>query len=1352
MSTRQAARRPKESTEGGSVVRGHRILVVEDDLFFQEYVSDLLTREGAEVIRAPDGESALSQVAASRPSIILIDLEIPKIHGFELLRILRSRPDTSSIPLIMMSGKVDREVFDRHAQGRVRADGYLIKPFSPPELLSALRLALHPGERAVPRKAPPATQAAAGATTASSPSPSPRGDPGKPPTILVVDDSDHIRSMVGDFLREAGAEVLEAADGKAGLARAIQVKPDGVLLDVQMPHLNGFVVCELLKKDPATRSIPIIIMSAVADEETFRKHSRLKNRADAYLLKPFKKGDLLALLSRLTGHRAFASPRPPDKSDFVLPPSPESSDSPPFSAGAAAGASREGELSELVGRLTAERDRIQEEARRQAFADEERKQELAEKLSLALKRLEDLDSGAGKEQEQSRRLAESLAAAEAAGLQAEEEKKGLEARLKKQEGEIASARGNAAELEKVRKLAARETGLRRDLEIQVKTLSAERDAALDDQSRVKAVSGKTAGKAQEMEKKLATVQQELAAARKMAAGETAARMEAESKLVSIIQERDMAGKEAADLRGKLAGEGSLGDRLAAAENERREAVAELQKLRDERARAEKDQREKEASSAIRSASGEKARAQLEKEQASLKEELAVAVKRAAESDALALRLREREEMVRDMEKRLADEAARIKGLREDLARALEEGERIRSEHSRGEKDREGARARLDREKADADREIAALRDRAAALDKEKAEALARSSALSEELAAIRRDVERAKAGLGETEKKALEREGDLRREQAGRKKAEEEAAAGRKAAEAAALQHAALERAVAAEKETAAAGRKESAILQQKLTAEEKKALDLADSLAAEERKGRELHLEAEKGKAARTHLENSLAENRKKLEETAHARDGLEKALADTRQKLEESVKARELQDKATAGLRKTMEEGERARAALEKSLSEEKARHLAAVEQGKRLQAEGESLRRALAATGEKGGKLEAVLRDLEGKGKALAADLEKEKQFRSAAESALLESRKEGERLEGEREKREGALKAETARVAKDKAETARRLEEAQGEGRKLAEKIKAAEAATAGAREKEREAADDLARIRGVLDAALHQARGLLGAPAGSKEGLEALVRSLAATLEKEFPKGKGAFAARVGGVSRAVLAVALVAGLFAGAAGGYLVLPGLLGGRAADVSDPASGEPAAPSAAGSPIDDSPALIEYAKSWSRLTQETAQADLGIQATLHSAAEAELALDLIARKDGWSAAKLRDAVSEARQVLGGDVLVATVLVKAGTHAAPSEGELLKRLMVKDPWGKMIPAVDLGKARGLGKSLVAAARAPNPDYRDATGVTVAFPRRGLRLEAKTLQLVLAPTGDQPGRMVTWDLSGWGG
>lgn len=110
--------------------------------------------------------------------------------------------------------------------------------------------------------------------------------------ILVVDDEKNIRLVVGKSLEKAGFDVYYAVDGVQAVEKANDTNPDLVLLDLRLPKMNGFLVLEALKSDTSTENIPVIILSALSEEDDVQKAISLG--AEDFLVKPISQSDLLS--------------------------------------------------------------------------------------------------------------------------------------------------------------------------------------------------------------------------------------------------------------------------------------------------------------------------------------------------------------------------------------------------------------------------------------------------------------------------------------------------------------------------------------------------------------------------------------------------------------------------------------------------------------------------------------------------------------------------------------------------------------------------------------------------------------------------------------------------------------------------------------------------------------------------------------------------------------------------------------------------------------------------------------------------------------------------------------------------
>jgi CheY-like chemotaxis protein len=117
--------------------------------------------------------------------------------------------------------------------------------------------------------------------------------------VLVIDDEAPIRENLVRFLQLEGHAVLQAVDGRAGIEAIRTHKPDFILCDVMMPHLDGFEVLGLTQADPALRGIPFVFLSASAEPE--KLESALQRGAIGYVTKPFNLAYLRQLLTKNLG-------------------------------------------------------------------------------------------------------------------------------------------------------------------------------------------------------------------------------------------------------------------------------------------------------------------------------------------------------------------------------------------------------------------------------------------------------------------------------------------------------------------------------------------------------------------------------------------------------------------------------------------------------------------------------------------------------------------------------------------------------------------------------------------------------------------------------------------------------------------------------------------------------------------------------------------------------------------------------------------------------------------------------------------------------------------------------------------
>lgn len=121
------------------------------------------------------------------------------------------------------------------------------------------------------------------------------------PLILAVDDERDVTDLVAFQLTRAGCTVLTAGNGRQALASVRERRPDLIILDLMLPDIDGFGICEILRRTPATATIPVVLLTAWATADA--RHLGLELGALDYITKPFSPRDLVERVQRLLALR-----------------------------------------------------------------------------------------------------------------------------------------------------------------------------------------------------------------------------------------------------------------------------------------------------------------------------------------------------------------------------------------------------------------------------------------------------------------------------------------------------------------------------------------------------------------------------------------------------------------------------------------------------------------------------------------------------------------------------------------------------------------------------------------------------------------------------------------------------------------------------------------------------------------------------------------------------------------------------------------------------------------------------------------------------------------------------------------
>jgi CheY-like chemotaxis protein len=241
---------PKQLPQG----RYGKVLVIDDDSSARDLMQRYLTREGFQPVTAESGEEGLRLARELRPDAITLDVMMPKMDGWAVLRELKGDAELRDIPVIMVT-----IVDDKSLGYTLGADDYLTKPIEREQLATVVQKyrCAHP-----------------------------------PCPVLLVEDDETTRGMMRSMLERDGWCVTEAANGEEGLARVGESAPNVILLDLMMPQMDGFEFLSRLRREEGSRDIPVVVITA--KELTAEDREQLRGSVQKVLAKgEFTMEDLL---------------------------------------------------------------------------------------------------------------------------------------------------------------------------------------------------------------------------------------------------------------------------------------------------------------------------------------------------------------------------------------------------------------------------------------------------------------------------------------------------------------------------------------------------------------------------------------------------------------------------------------------------------------------------------------------------------------------------------------------------------------------------------------------------------------------------------------------------------------------------------------------------------------------------------------------------------------------------------------------------------------------------------------------------------------------------------------------------
>lgn len=225
------------------------VLIIDDNESARDLTSRSLVQAGYRVIKASSGQEGLQLAITEIPDAILLDVLMPDVDGWAVLRALKLSPQIAHVPVIMMT-----IIDDRKLGYSLGASDYLLKPTSSDQLISVLQ------------KYRPTAQGEG--------------------WIMLVEDNEVNREMTRRQLQSSSWQVMEAANGLEALEQLKQQIPNVILLDLMMPEMDGFEFLQTLRQEPEWQAIPVIVLTAkdLTEEDRARLEGQIQqlHRKGAY--------------------------------------------------------------------------------------------------------------------------------------------------------------------------------------------------------------------------------------------------------------------------------------------------------------------------------------------------------------------------------------------------------------------------------------------------------------------------------------------------------------------------------------------------------------------------------------------------------------------------------------------------------------------------------------------------------------------------------------------------------------------------------------------------------------------------------------------------------------------------------------------------------------------------------------------------------------------------------------------------------------------------------------------------------------------------------------------------------------
>jgi two-component system sensor histidine kinase/response regulator len=241
-----------------------KILIIEDDAFLGDALTQKLKNEGFEAVLVRDGLEGFEAIKSAKPDLILLDIILPKMNGYEILEAKQKDSSIAGIPVIIVSNSGQPVEINRALALGVK--DYLVKAqFDPEEVLVKVR-----AQFSKPKEPSTPVQSLEGAMNQKAGAVNLEGK-----KIVWVEDDQFLNDIIARKLATTKCVFFHASEGEEALKIISREMPDIVMLDIVLSGMDGFEILRRIKSDPKVQHIPVILLSNLGQASDIEKGKNL---------------------------------------------------------------------------------------------------------------------------------------------------------------------------------------------------------------------------------------------------------------------------------------------------------------------------------------------------------------------------------------------------------------------------------------------------------------------------------------------------------------------------------------------------------------------------------------------------------------------------------------------------------------------------------------------------------------------------------------------------------------------------------------------------------------------------------------------------------------------------------------------------------------------------------------------------------------------------------------------------------------------------------------------------------------------------------------------------------------------